>query len=109
LSCAKSKAFLCCDNGVTKTTTATAQQKKKKKKKKKKQHRSATSQSGEGSPHSKGFASSVTEKDVRPAGMVPGVARRGAMLAGLFASMLSSLRSAGGWLRLGEHPHPASP
>jgi hypothetical protein len=66
LQYAGSKTLLCRYNGVTKTTTATAQQKKKKKKKQKKQkqqqkkkkrHRSATSQSGEGSPHSKGQAS----------------------------------------------------
>jgi hypothetical protein len=59
-----------------------------------------------GSPHSKGFASWVTEKDVRPAGMVPGVAECGAMLPGCCGSMFSSLRMAGGSLRLGEHPHP---
>jgi hypothetical protein len=58
---------------------------------------------------SKGFASWVTEKDVRPAGMVPGVARRGVVLGGCFASMFSLLRMAGGLLRLGGHPQPSSP
>ena len=49
LSYAKSKTLLCRDNGVTKTTTATAQQQQQQ------QHRPATSQSGESSPHSKGY------------------------------------------------------
>ena len=42
-------------------------------------------------------------------GMVPGVAEWGVVLGGCFGSMFSSLRSAGGLLRLGEHPQPASP
>jgi len=42
-------------------------------------------------------------------GMVPGVAEWGVVLGGCFGSMFSSLRSAGGLLRLGEHPQPSSP
>ena len=40
-------------------------------------------------------------------GMVPGVAEGGAVLAGCIGSMFYSLGTAGGWLRLGGHPHPA--
>jgi hypothetical protein len=42
-------------------------------------------------------------------GMVPEYAEGGAVLAGCFASMFYSLGTAGGWLRLGGHPHPSSP
>jgi hypothetical protein len=38
-------------------------------------------------------------------GVVPGVAERGAMLAGCFGSMFP--RTAGESLRLAKHPHPA--
>ena len=41
--------------------------------------------------------------------IVFGVAGRGAMLAGCIGSMFYSLGTAGGSLRLGEHPYPASP
>jgi hypothetical protein len=61
---------------------------------------------GQDAPATRGQDARATRKG-RP--MILRVAECGAVLGGCFASMLSSLATAGGWLRLGEHPQPSSP